>query len=245
MSIQKTLDSLQPYVIGIRYLDGRVVVDVVFKEGWTVLEDPTIKKVKGDEGLNYYMVFSDLDNIGLDELLVYVNKTIKLNLEREKKHDLLRTKVNELKEIFKKNSLDKLNRLNFSFGEEELLPNINDFDFEEETHKPSEKEFVEEEIIDESGETTIDTPFLDENGVPIAVTDEEKELIEEESRGERNRKKIMELKKQSSLIDKTSKKIELPPKRKVSKIANDVGHYTDCGCGPSDACHKCIDTKEY
>jgi hypothetical protein len=31
MNIQKTLDSLQPYVIGIRYLDGIPLVDVVLK----------------------------------------------------------------------------------------------------------------------------------------------------------------------------------------------------------------------
>ena len=31
-NIQKTLDSLQPYVIGIRYLEGTALVDVVFKD---------------------------------------------------------------------------------------------------------------------------------------------------------------------------------------------------------------------
>ena len=93
-NIQKTLDSLQPYVIGIRYLEGTALVDVVFKEGWTVIDDPTIKKIKGDEGLNYYMIFSESPNVGIDELLNYVSRVIKLNFEREKKHELLRVKVN-------------------------------------------------------------------------------------------------------------------------------------------------------
>jgi hypothetical protein len=56
----------------------------VFKEGWTVIEDANIKKVKGDDGLNYYMIFSEIKGIGLDELLNYVGKVIKANLEREK-----------------------------------------------------------------------------------------------------------------------------------------------------------------
>ena len=83
-NIQKTLDSLQPYVIGIRYLEGTPLVDAVFKEGWTVPEDPTIKKLKGNEELNYFMIFSETIGVGLDELLDYVTKTIKINEEREK-----------------------------------------------------------------------------------------------------------------------------------------------------------------
>ena len=71
-NIQKTLDALQPYVIGIRYLEGTAVVDAVFKEGWTVLDDPNIKKIKGNEELNYFMFYSEAPNIGLDELLNYV-----------------------------------------------------------------------------------------------------------------------------------------------------------------------------
>ena len=114
-NIQKTLDSLQPYVIGIRYLEGTPLVDAVFKEGWTVPDDNKVKKVRGNEEMNYYMLLSEVAGVGLDDLLDYGKKTIDLNIEREKKHDLLKEKVNELKEIFKKTSLDKLKRLKFNF----------------------------------------------------------------------------------------------------------------------------------
>ncbi len=130
-NIQKTLDSLQPYVIGIRYVEGTPVVDAVFKEGWSVPADNNVKMAKGDESMNYYMLFSESPNIGLDDLLAYVDKVIKLNLEREKKHELLRVKVNELKEVFKKNTLAKLTRLKFTFAEEELVGNLNDFDIDD------------------------------------------------------------------------------------------------------------------
>ena len=80
MNIQKTLDALQPYVIGIRYLEGTPLVDVIFKEGWTVPEDAKIKIVKGNDEMNYYMLFSEITGIGLDELLIFVEKTIKLYL---------------------------------------------------------------------------------------------------------------------------------------------------------------------
>ena len=250
-NIQNTLDSLQPYVIGIRYVEGTPLVDAVFKEGWTVPEDSNIKKVKGDDGLNYYMIFSEVKGIGLDELLNYVDKTIKLNLEREKKHDLLRTKVNELKEIFKKNSLVKLQRLNFTFSDEELVPNLNDFDIDididdEEPIVPKLESITEEEEYYEEP-TELITPtehvaFIDENGKPIEMTEEELELLAEEARAERNIK-AMNAKKQNS--NNQSKKIELPPKRKVEMVMDNNEYETDCDCGDGDACDRCIDSKGY
>ena len=254
-TIQKTLELLQPYVIGIRYVEGTPLVDAVFKEGWTVPEDSNIKKVKGDDGLNYYMIFSEVKGIGLDELLNYVDKTIKLNLEREKKHDLLRTKVNELKEIFKKNSLTKLQKLNFTFSDEELVPNLNDFDIDididindEEPIVPKLESITEEEYYEEPIELITPTEhvaFIDENGKPIEMSEEELELLAEEARAQRN---INATNSKKQKTNNLSNKIELPPKRKVEMVMdnNDYNSYDiDCDCGPNDACEKCIDSKGY
>jgi hypothetical protein len=142
-NIQKTLDALQPYVVGIRYVEGVPVIDAVFKEGWNVPQDQLIKTLKGDESLNYFMIYSDSQNIGVDELLGFVGKTIKINQEREKKHELLKMKVEELKTIFKQSSLEKLTRLKFSFADEELVPKLNEFDLN------IDDEIVEETIIPE------------------------------------------------------------------------------------------------
>lgn len=224
-NIQKTLDSLQPYVIGIRYVEGTPIVDAVFKEGWTVPDEPKIKKLKGNDELNYYMLFSEVEGIGLDELLSYVRKTIDINVEREKKHELLREKVNELKEFFKKNSLDKLKRLKFTLTEEDLVPKLNDFDVDID-------ESFEEEVVEQPKSTNIETPnfhqenadeyetsedknlelekkhtYLDENGNPIEMSEEELEMIEEEERAKRN----IELQKQKKLKN-MSNKVELPPR---------------------------------
>ena len=254
-NIQKTLDSLQPYVIGIRYLEGTVLVDAVFKEGWTILEDPNIKRVKGDESMNYYMLFSESPNIGLDGLLGYVEKTIKLNLEKEKKHDLLRVKVNELKEIFKTNSLLKLNRLKFVFTDEDLVPNLNEFDIDIDDEDdipvistPSFEESYEEEVIEETANIPTSQPvaYLDENHNPIELTDEEQELLEEEARAERNRRMTQNRKKPTTPTPtRNLNKVELPPKRKVEMMVTESDYQTDCDCGPDEACDKCIDSKGY
>jgi len=250
-NIQKTLDLLQPYVIGIRYLEGTPLVDVVFKEGWAVQEDPKIKMMKGNEEMNYYMLFSEVKGVGLDELLGFVDKTIKLNIEREKKHDLLREKVQELKEVFKRNTLDKLKRLKFAFNEEDLVPKLDEFDLDIDEDftpapvvdytEPIDEMIYEESEYEEVPETFTDAAeFLDENGVPIALTEEEKEILAEEARAERNRKMI----ESKKVTGKKPLKVELPPKRKIEMAINEnYDSDGDCECGPDEACNKCIDNK--
>lgn len=225
-SIQKTLDSLQPYVIGIRYLEGLPLVDTVFKEGWTVPDDPKITKVKGDEGMNYYMIYSENKGVGIDDLLAFVDKTIKLNQEREKKHELLRLKVEELKRIFKETPLTKLSRLKFTFTEEDIVPPISDFDLniEDEPQNPIDAALETTEVYQEPtiytaemidameaeqesmSQQSLVPQYLDENGNPIEYTEEELEMIEEEARAERNRQMFKNKK------NGMASKVELPPR---------------------------------
>lgn len=249
--IQETLNELQPYVIGIRYLEGTVLVDVVFKEGWTIPEDEKIKKAKDEKYTNYFMLFSDNPSIGLDELLDYVRKTIKINLEREEKHALLKAKVEDLKQLFKKTPLQQLYNLKFVFGEKDLVPSLNDFDVdidldvmdntptitEEVKYPKNVEEYSEEEVV----EPTIPETYLDENNQPIQLTEEELEIIEEEKRAARNMKMANKRGKKLT-TESLSSKIELPPKKAV--IANDeLSDFGDCDCGPNEACSKCIDLK--
>lgn len=226
LSIQKTLELLQPYVIGIRYLDGLPLVDAVLKDGWTLGESDGIKKVRGNEELNYYMIFSEKNGIGLDELLNFVDITIKENIEREKKHELLKEKVNELKELFKKTSLIKLKRLTFDFTEEDLISDVDDFVLDEKVEEVKEIEPIENPVLkaDES-----------------EYSDDESEIIQEEIRAD-NFRKIQEFRKNNTQLNNIKNKVELPPKKNYEP---DVDVITkECNCGPNDACGKCIENKE-
>lgn len=253
MSIEKTLASLQPYVIGIRYLDGEPLIDAVFKEGWNVPDDPKIKKIKGSEEMNYFMLMSEVkDEVGVDALLGFVDRTIKLNIEREKKHDLLKSKFNELKDIFKKNPLEKLKNLKFVFGEEDMVPPLNDFDmddaFDEEEIQPqpllSEKlvpEQFNEEPITSQG--PIDQmAYVDEEGNEIPLSQEDLEIIAEEARAEKNRQ-FLESKSKKNETRKIAKNVELPPKRKA--VLETTIDSPFCECGPDEACGRCIDSKGF
>lgn len=192
-NIQKTLESLQPYVIGIRYLDGKPLIDVVFKNDWVVTNDPKIKKLKGDDEVNYFMFYSETNEIGIDELLENVRKIINLNIEHEKKQELLKVKFNELKKLFKENSLEKLKELKFVFNshDDDFLPMIDNTSINEETPEPITNDTYYEETINEESTNVInETPYLDEHGNPLQLSEEELEMIEEEKRAEINRKML-------------------------------------------------------
>ena len=246
-NLQKTLDALQPYVIGIRYIDKMTVVDTIFKTGWTLPESKTVKKAKGeDESLNYYMIFSDIQGIGLDEILDYVTNVIKINIDREKKHELLRTKVNELKEFFKKHTLNELTKLKFVLAEEELVPELNDFDIEDS---------IEE--IEEPAYTSLGVSIIEGDGDVIKynageqeaiqnhiqnLSEEEQEILAEEARAA-NFMKMKEAQKTNNAI-KTKQKVELPPRKKIGEAIMSNTLMPDCDCGPLDACEKCIEFKQ-
>ena len=246
-NLQKALNALKPYVISIRYVEDLVVVDTIFKTGWNLIESSTIKRIKGeDETLNYYMIFSDNPNIGLDELLDYVSNVIKINLDREKKHDLLRAKVNELKEVFKKHTLSQLSRLKFIIADEELVPTLNEFDIDDEIDEPLPQQInqpVEEQVFTSPGVPAVeyDQQVMQHQQQPL--TEEEREMLEEEARAENFRRK-REAEKLNGKV-KPKMNVELPPRRKISEaiIANTL--MPDCECGPDEACEKCIDSKGF
>ena len=215
--------------------------------------------IKGNDDLNYYMLLSEVPGVGLDELLAFVDRTIKLNIEREKKHDLLKVKFAELKEVFKKTSLDKLKTLKFTFTEEDMVPSLKEFemeDFDEEEvitpqplapeeikyqeYEPGvEENFVNGEYVEDVIDTPIDyAPYLDENGKPIELSEEEREILAEEARAEKARQYL----ESKGKTKKIASKVELPPKRKPV-LESSSSYSGDCECGPDEVCQVCASSK--
>jgi len=85
------------------------------------------------------MLYSQMEDIGVDELLDYVEKIININIERELKYELLKDKVKELKELFGKTSLVKLKTLKFAFSSEQLIPDVMSDDDIKMTDNPPEE----------------------------------------------------------------------------------------------------------
>jgi len=217
--IQERLNLLRPYVIGIRYLEGIQLVDAVLKEGWTVPKSQLIQKQKVDGEENYYMFYSDNEDIDIDDLLDYVQEVINLNIEREKKYELLKEKVAELQKIFKDSSLNKLQRLKFIFSEPEIIPALIDM----------------ENIGDESATDLIEKTAEEEKKVEVKKV----ETGTPKSEPTKSQKNTTTKKVQNH------HDIELPPKGEKIELEEFIEpNNIICKCGPEEICPICEEEKD-
>lgn len=216
MTIQEKLDSLQPYVVGIRYIKGVPIIEVILKRDWSIPEINNVTITRAENEDNYYYFFSEDNSITIDKLLEYVETVIKVNIEKEEKYALLKAKVEEMKVLFEDNSLEKLKTMEFSFKDkstDDLLGNLSKTKTKDKAptsksgtnKKTSKSKQVNEQTKDEgdkpkeSSQSPKTTPNKEKNG---------KKKIELETHG-------------------------LKPEEKEG----------ECNCGPDEACPKCIDNK--
>lgn len=235
-SLQDRLNSLQPYITGIRYVEGLQLVDANFKEGWVFPESKLIRREKISD--NYYMFFSEDKTVTIDTLLDYIQTIITFNIEREVKYELLKVKVKELQELFKETPLTKLENLRFTFVSNELIPplsEMNDMD-------------VLNEIT--TSETLTEADIL---GVSDDFNEDEDEYerearLHEEAAFRAQQEKLTTKLNGSKGKTKMVNNIELPPKGnsievEVYELPEEMKE-GECDCGPNEACPKCMDKKD-
>ena len=217
--IQSKLDSLQPYINGIRYVQGMQVVDALFKSGWVVPESDVIKKELVDEATNYYMFYTEKEEVTFDDLLEYVEGIISINIEKEKKNELFKVKVTELRKLFKQSSLSLLTTLKFSINEPTVLTSMDgDISLDDEIEFNEGKENINSESADEVETPKDHTTANDEgNHKPIIITE---------------------------TTVAQGQEIELPPKNKKIEL-QEFNEPTNvvCKCDDDEACPICEEEK--
>jgi hypothetical protein len=121
MSIDEKIKGIRPYILQIRYQGELSIVDVKLKENWKVPK--TKKELVGvqeyDQYPGTYMFYSDNDKIGIDDIVDYVGEIVKINIEREKKLELLSIKKDELNKFFTKHTFEELGRMKFVIEKED------------------------------------------------------------------------------------------------------------------------------
>ena len=218
-NIQKRLSDLQPYVTGIRFVETFPIVDVVFKDNWTIPVSQIISKEKSDQNTNSYFFYSEKEGVGFDELLNYVDEIIKINQERELKQELLKVKVEELKILFKDNNLEKLMNLKFTLGSSDIVSDL-----------------IAEEIkieVDLPKEIPI-PPVIQ----PIIDVKPKVEQVNEPMRVQPNNSIVKRHRLGEVELPIKGKKIELEDHSIPARLTEG-----ECNCGPNESCVKCIDSK--
>lgn len=118
MSLFKELNPILKYLKQIRNIEGYIIFDMHFPATWKILkkfiiEDKFLNHGTVEENIIGLSFVCELNDENVQMILNNILGIITFNLEREQKDTLLQSKINELKMIFDKQSLDSLKSLKF------------------------------------------------------------------------------------------------------------------------------------
>lgn len=122
MSLQDRIESMKPYFRGIEMYNEAIMVKVVFPDNWKCYpsDDGRIKVAQSEDPSNpnlmYY--YADSKDASYDDIFTLIEGTVNANKDIILKLELLREKVDELKEIFSSRPYKELQRLEFTFKPE-------------------------------------------------------------------------------------------------------------------------------
>ena len=113
--LQDEILKISDYFQSIEYYGNALIVKVKFPNGWKVYpsEDNTVKPAKSDDGFIFY--YGDSTNgVTLEDIFALINDTVSTNKNVALKIDLLKSKIEELKELFTNTPLEQLYNLKFT-----------------------------------------------------------------------------------------------------------------------------------
>ena len=127
MSFYKELVPFVQYIHSMRKLETYLSFDMAFPTKWSlpksiIDEGQVIAFNLEDQHLKGVSFVSQINENDVSVILTKIGKIIKLNKERELKEQLFKQTIDQLKQTFEKNDLDKLQNLYFDF--ETDTPNL-------------------------------------------------------------------------------------------------------------------------
>jgi len=129
MSFYKELQPFVEYVQSIRKLKNYLSFDIKFPSKWSIpksyLEDGQSVAFEPDDSNHRGISFvSAFDEVSIEQTISKITKVIKINKEKELKEKLFKQVIDQLKNTFESNDIEKLKGLYFDFDNE--IPNLND-----------------------------------------------------------------------------------------------------------------------
>ena len=111
------MNDMKPYFRGIEMYNEALMVKVIYPPRWKAYPsaDERIKVTQGDndKSLTYY--YADSKDTTYEDMFDLIEETIRANNEIVLKLQLLKTKVEELKELFSQRPYDELKTIKFVF----------------------------------------------------------------------------------------------------------------------------------
>jgi hypothetical protein len=128
MTFYSEIEKLFPYLKSVRKLKTYLSFDIEISANWKipkkyVIEGKVVEQDKSTPNMKLISFVSDFNEEELNLTLTNIKGIIDFNKELEEKELLFVNKVQELKEIFEKQNLDKLQKLKFDIKEYNLNGN--------------------------------------------------------------------------------------------------------------------------
>lgn len=114
MILSEKINKILPYFKGIEVIEDKFVVKVQLEKGWFCYEKPnTFSVMKINDEKNVWAVMCDAKSKDSDDIFDFINDIIETNKSVKLKMDLLKIKINELKEMFAVTPFEELLNLKF------------------------------------------------------------------------------------------------------------------------------------
>jgi len=122
MNFYKDLQKIFPYLKSVRKLKTYLSFDIEFSEKWKIPKklinpEKTIELEKQNPGTKLISFVSDFNEEEINNTISNLNAIIDFNIELDEKEVLFANKVEELKRIFERQNLGKLQNLKFDMNE--------------------------------------------------------------------------------------------------------------------------------
>jgi len=122
MTFFKQIENIFPYLKSIRKLKTYLSFDIEIPATWKipkkfVVQDKVVEQDKATQNMRLFSFVSDFREDDVTTTINNIKSIIDYNKELEEKEVLFINKVEELKKIFEKQNLDKLQTLKFDIKE--------------------------------------------------------------------------------------------------------------------------------
>lgn len=116
-NLQDSINQISQYFRGLDVYNDAILVKVEFPSRWNIYdsEDGKIKTAPSESGDNLIFYYGNSHEVSYEQIFELIESTIQANEDLAKKIELLRTKGEELKELFSKLTYEELLTLKFTF----------------------------------------------------------------------------------------------------------------------------------
>lgn len=170
VTMQDRIKNLQPYFLGIEIKENLYIMRIALPNKWSAYnsDDERIKATKSDTNKNEWFYYADVNEADLNEIFDLVEDTIRTNESVTKKIELMRVRMGELKELFQKESLERLMSLKFTFDE-----------VKQPKRSYRKKQIFNNEMAKLASKETVvqDIPPLDVSNEPIKTQNEDSAIL--------------------------------------------------------------------